>query len=66
MQVWNQCPAISPEILPRLTEPFFSTKPSGTGLGLTIVKRIIEAHNGELFIESSIDGTTVSIELETL
>ncbi|XGV96398.1 MAG: ATP-binding protein [Leptolyngbya sp. BL-A-14] len=52
------------ELLPRLTEPFCSTKASGTGLGLAIVKRIITAHGGELFIQSdALTGTTVSVQL---
>jgi signal transduction histidine kinase len=55
---------IPPDILPKLTEPFCSTKPSGTGLGLAIVKRIVTAHGGELVIESSaIAGTTVQVQL---
>jgi signal transduction histidine kinase len=55
---------IPPEVLPRLTEPFYSTKSSGTGLGLAIVKRIVEAHEGRLVIQSSkADGTTVSLHL---
>jgi signal transduction histidine kinase len=54
---------IPPEILPKLTTPFCSTKPSGTGLGLAIVKRIITEHGGEFEIASSPSGTTVSIQL---
>jgi len=55
---------IPPEMLPRLTEPFCSTKASGTGLGLAIVKRIVTAHGGELSIQSdALTGTTVSVQL---
>jgi signal transduction histidine kinase len=55
---------IPPELLPRLTEPFCSTKASGTGLGLAIVKRIVVAHGGELLIQSdAFTGTTVSVHL---
>lgn len=39
-------PGLSEEILRRLFEPFVTTKPSGTGLGLTIVERIAEVHSG--------------------
>ena len=48
----------------RATDPFFSTRPSGTGLGLPIVVRIIEAHGGTLNIESTEgSGTTVSVSV---
>ncbi|MEM9162901.1 MAG: ATP-binding protein [Cyanobacteria bacterium P01_F01_bin.4] len=58
---------IPAEILPRLTQPFFTTKSSGNGLGLAITKRIIEAHGGQFMITSSADaGTQVSVRLPYL
>lgn len=64
IRIHNNGDPIPPEIVPKLTQPFFSTKPEGTGLGLAIVKRIIEAHGGELKITSSAEsGTTVMIQL---
>lgn len=50
--------------LPRIFDPYFTTKPAGTGLGLAIVYRIIEAHGGEIRVESERGkGTTVSVFL---
>ncbi|OWY64500.1 hypothetical protein B7486_46970 [cyanobacterium TDX16] len=64
IRICNGGNPIPPEILPKLTKPFYTTKPSGTGLGLAIVKRIVEAHSGELAIASSAaEGTIVSVQL---
>jgi signal transduction histidine kinase len=52
------------EILQRATHPFFTTRPSGTGLGLPIVQRIVEAHGAALKIESTPSiGTTVELSI---
>jgi len=64
IQVQNGGLPIPPELLSKLTNPFFTTKPAGNGLGLAIVKKIVEAHNGKLTIESSaIAGTTIAVVL---
>ncbi len=66
INICNGGEPIPPEILPKLTQPFYSTKSSGTGLGLAIVKRIVESHNGELLIKSSIEERTIiSVKLPT-
>jgi signal transduction histidine kinase len=52
------------DILGRVFNPFFTTKPDGTGLGLAICQRIIAAHNGTLQVESELgQGTTFRVLL---
>ncbi|MHC5672743.1 ATP-binding protein [Nostoc sp.] len=64
INVCNGGEPIPSEVLSKLMQPFFSTKPSGTGLGLAISKRIVNAHGGELSIESdTVIGTKVSVQL---
>lgn len=53
---------ISSQVLNKIFTPFYTTKPSGTGLGLTIVKRLVNAHEGEMRIESS-EGTGTRVTL---
>jgi two-component system sensor histidine kinase HydH len=55
---------IAPDHLGRLFDPFFTTKPQGTGLGLAIAQRVIQAHDGEIVVDSAPgQGTTVTIRL---
>ncbi len=57
---------VQPEDLEAIFNPFFTTKPQGTGLGLSIVQRIIEEHEGEIRVKSSLGkGTTFTILLPT-
>jgi len=52
-------PGILPENQGKVFDPFFTTKDQGTGLGLTIVHRIVEDYDGEIFMES--DGRSGTI-----
>jgi signal transduction histidine kinase len=57
-------PGIASHTLPRIFEPFFSTKSRGLGMGLAITKSIIDAHGGKLSVSSNSDrGTTFVIRL---
>lgn len=60
----NDGPAISENVLPRIFEPFYTTKHEGTGLGLAIAAKIIESHAGLIGAESSEKtGTVFSVVL---
>jgi signal transduction histidine kinase len=55
---------IQPENLPRVWEPYFTTRRGGTGLGLAIVKNVVEALGGTIAIDSRpASGTDIRIEL---
>ena len=55
---------IPQELQERMFEPFFSTKPQGSGLGLALVRRVISGAGGKVFCESSVgEGTTIRLVL---
>ena len=62
--VTDNGPGIPEEVRPRLFEPFVTGRVGGSGLGLSIVQRAVEAHRGLVFVESTLGvGTTFTIYL---
>ncbi|MGE8054451.1 ATP-binding protein [Bacillus mycoides] len=57
---------VPPAIQEYIFDPFFSTKDSGTGLGLSVTKKIIQNHNGTLKMSSNQNGTTFTISIPIL
>lgn len=53
-------PGMTSEDMDRAFEPFFTRKPAGTGLGLSVAQRIIEMHGGELTIANHADGGLIA------
>ena len=63
LSVTDAGPGIPPEIRDRLFDPFFTTKIGGSGLGLAVVQRAIDAHRGLVFLDSGPSGTCFTIVL---
>lgn len=58
-------PGVPEDIRAQLFEPFFTTRPQGTGLGLSVVKAVAAAHNGDVSVATSELGTCFTIKLPT-
>ena len=52
IEVWDNGPGISPELIDEIFVPFFTTKKSGTGIGLSLSKQIMHLHGGNLIVHS--------------
>ncbi|HEX3867395.1 MAG TPA: ATP-binding protein, partial [Gemmatimonadaceae bacterium] len=63
VRVSDEGPPIAAEIRDRIFDPFFTTKPNGSGLGLAVVHRAIEAHRGVVLVDSGARGTRFTIVL---
>jgi signal transduction histidine kinase len=63
IEVEDTGPGIQDERLARIFDPMFSTSREGCGLGLPIVKRIVESHNGMITVNSTREGTRFLIAI---
>jgi two-component system sensor histidine kinase AtoS len=64
VSITDQGTGIRAQDLPRLFDPYFTTKANGTGLGLAIAHRIVTDHHGEILIEGAPGaGATVRVRL---
>jgi two-component system CheB/CheR fusion protein len=63
VEVVDSGSGIEEAMMPRIFEPFFSTRRGGVGLGMSIVKHIVEAHDGAVGVENNLPppGCTVKI-----
>ena len=64
LRISDKGPGFGPEVKRALQQPFFSSKPQGTGLGLAVVRSVVEAHHGSFDIDSEPGkGAWANIEL---
>jgi signal transduction histidine kinase len=63
IRVSDDGPGIPADILPRIYEPFFSTKEGGTGMGMSIVHSLVTLHRGTIEVTSSLEGTTFDVSI---
>ena len=64
VQVTDNGPGIEPDRLENIFRPYWSSRAGGTGLGLPVTRRIVEAHHGEINVDSTLgEGTSFEIVL---
>jgi signal transduction histidine kinase len=61
--VTDDGPGVPSDLLPRIFDPYFSTKSTGTGLGLAIARKAVEEHGGTIVAENVDPGLRVSISI---
>jgi signal transduction histidine kinase len=63
IEVHDQGNGIARDVLPNIFEPFFTTREKGTGLGLPLAKKLVEAHRGQLSVTSEPGNTRFQLRL---
>jgi signal transduction histidine kinase len=64
IKVSDEGPGMSPDVADRVFNAFFTTKPQGSGLGLAIVRKIVDAHDGTIDLQTTVgQGTTIRVTL---
>ncbi|MFP6628820.1 MAG: ATP-binding protein [Myxococcota bacterium] len=58
VRVRDNGPGIHPDVLDKIFNPFFTTKDKGTGLGLALSKKVVDAHGGSMDVESDTEAGT--------
>ena len=67
IEIYNSGPAIPPEVLEKIFVPFYTTKPEGSGIGLSLSRQIISNHGGQIVVDSKEGkGTTFKLLLPVI